>query len=85
MLIVVMDAGKSIQAQDRQHQIKQTLLCESAFSRKNVKECFFELADDTGLGISCFHVNYSLSGHNWLCGYLPFYTFSESNSLFLFL
>ena len=30
-------------------------------------------------------MNYSFQGHNGLCGYLPFYIFSESNSLFYFL
>ncbi len=51
MLKVVIDAGKSIQAQDRHQQIKQMLLCGSAFGRKYFKKCFFELAYDTGLGV----------------------------------
>lgn len=51
MLKVVIDAGKSIKAQDRQQQIKQMLPGGSAFSRKYFIKCFFELAYDIGLGV----------------------------------
>jgi len=51
MLKVVIDVGKSIQAQDRQQQIKQMLLGGIAFSRNYFIKCFLELAYDTGLGV----------------------------------